>query len=60
MILEVAQKAEDLVKELEDLQNSVINNDSPILSSNLKSLQELKAESPNKKLDRESLKQVRF
>ena len=40
------------------MQNSVVSNDSPILSSNVKSLQDLKAESPNKKLDRESLKQV--
>ena len=57
-ILEAAQKAESFIKELEDMQNSVVSNDSPILSSNLKSLQDLKAESPNKKLDRESLKQV--
>ena len=42
------------------MQNSVVSNDSPILSSNVKSLQDLKAESPNKKLDRESLKQVSF
>ena len=59
-ILEAAQKAESFVKELEDMQNSVVSNDSPILSSNVKSLQDLKAESPNKKLDRESLKQVSF
>ena len=57
-ILEAAQKAESFIKELEDMQNSVVSNDSPILSSNVKSLQDLKAESPNKKLDRESLKQV--
>ena len=57
-ILEAAQKAEAFIKELEDMQNSVVSNDSPILSSNVKSLQDLKAESPNKKLDRESLKQV--
>ena len=59
-ILEAAQKAESFIKELEDMQNSVVSNDSPILSSNVKSLQDLKAESPNKKLDRESLKQVSF
>ena len=43
---------------LYSIETSVVPNDSLVLSSNLKSLADLKSESSNKKLDRESLKQV--
>jgi len=57
-ILESVQKAESFIKELKDMETSVVSNDSLVLSSNLKSLKDLKSESPNKKLDRETLNKI--
>ena len=59
-MIKTAKIAETFIKELEDIGTSVVSNDSPIVGSNVKSLQDLKSESPNKKLSKEKLQQVRL